>query len=244
MNKYIIVATHKKFKEPSFDDSYYIYKNGSVYERIDGYNRDDNGENLSNLQPILCELSSLYYVWKNKKSDIIGLVHYRRYFAKNGKILNSQMIDNIFKTTNVILPKKRRYLFKTPTNYYIFGRSHNKKTTSIRANYIKILKNTLYELYPEQKECIDFTFNKRYAHLKNMFIMKYEEFDSYCTFLFNVLLTMNEKCEFKDRALGTMGEYLLDVWININNIKYKEIKVLCTDKKENIFTFLKRFFIG
>ncbi|MBQ0066990.1 MAG: DUF4422 domain-containing protein [Phascolarctobacterium sp.] len=42
---------------------------------------DNSGDNISIKNPFYCELTGLYWAWKNLNCDYIGLSHYRRYFA-------------------------------------------------------------------------------------------------------------------------------------------------------------------
>lgn len=52
---------------------------------------DDTGVNISNKNPIYCEMSAIYWAWKNDVySDFVGLCHYRRIFTlKRKSVLNA-----------------------------------------------------------------------------------------------------------------------------------------------------------
>ena len=66
----------------------------------------------------------------------------------------------------------------------------------------------------------------------NMLIMKKELLDEYCKWLFDILFELEERTDstkynkFHARYIGRVSELLLDVWVNTNNVKYKEVKVL------------------
>ena len=66
----------------------------------------------------------------------------------------------------------------------------------------------------------------------NMLIMKKNILNDYCTWLFDILFELEKRIDstkynkFHARYIGRISELLLDVWINTNNIKYKEVKVL------------------
>ena len=79
----IIVAAHKPYEMPT--DSMYIPVHVGAFGKENiGYQRDDEGENISGLNPYFCELTGLYWAWKNLDADYIGLIHYRRYFTASG----------------------------------------------------------------------------------------------------------------------------------------------------------------
>ena len=99
----IIVATHKKYRMP-VDEMYLPVHVGAVgNETISGCQRDDEGENISALNPYFCELTGLYWAWKNLEADYIGLVHYRRHFLRRfcgkglrGAVLKKRDIEKKF----------------------------------------------------------------------------------------------------------------------------------------------------
>lgn len=88
----IIVAHHKKAPIVS-NDSYLPIHVGKKLANIDlGIEGDDTGDNISIKNPIYCEMSALYWAWKNLKADYIGLCHYRRYFTTEKLPLNQKLV--------------------------------------------------------------------------------------------------------------------------------------------------------
>ena len=83
----IFVATGRKmdFAIPSYCVP---VETGSSFrmQHLDGYIRDDSGENISAKNHEYCELTALYWGWKNSDADIKGLCHYRRFFHKSNKV--------------------------------------------------------------------------------------------------------------------------------------------------------------
>ena len=83
----IFVVTHKEFDDSLLpDNGYQVIKVGNSLDnktcKEKGYYTDDTGDSISNLNPFYCELTGIYWAWKNMspKIDIVGFNHYRRYF--------------------------------------------------------------------------------------------------------------------------------------------------------------------
>ena len=83
----ILVCCHKPdyFKSDDVYMPIHVGKAISKYEL--GIQDDVTGDNISKENPSCCELTGMYWAWKNLKNvDVIGLCHYRRYFDFNNGI--------------------------------------------------------------------------------------------------------------------------------------------------------------
>ena len=82
---------------------------------------------------------------------------------------------------------------------------------------------------PEYLDAFDKKMKSRSEHLFNMFIMKKMLFDQYCEWMFPILEELEASYDLKSmepfqaRLIGRVSERLLDVWINKNQLKYKEV---------------------
>lgn len=125
----ILVATHKKYKMPADTSVYLPIHVGCEGKEDLGFQGDNSGENISDLNPYYCELTGLFWAWKNLDCDYLGLVHYRRYFTKMTKkynesiniddvILNRYEIEELLENSEVIVPKRRKYYIETLYSHY------------------------------------------------------------------------------------------------------------------------------
>ena len=77
----ILVATHKLFDDSKIPEGYKVISVGGHEKKNNWLSDCDNIDNISYENPYYCELTALYSLWKSQeKLDIVGLVHYRRYF--------------------------------------------------------------------------------------------------------------------------------------------------------------------
>ena len=125
----ILIATHKKYTMPK--DAMYlpIYVGKEISSIALPYCTDNTGEHISEKNPYYCELTALYWAWKNLKSDYIGMVHYRRYFVKKKPIpfikdkfsyvLTEKQLKPLLKNSDILLPKQRNYYIETNYSHYV-----------------------------------------------------------------------------------------------------------------------------
>ena len=249
----ILVATHKKYPMPQ--DSIYlpIHVGKELSTLALPWIGDNTGEHISSKNPNYCELTALYWAWKNLDADYIGLAHYRRHFAlhkpkifckdKFPYIITSTDIEVILKTTSVILPKQRNYFIET--NYSHFIHAHP-------AESLELTKKILEETYPDYLTAYEQVMNRTKAHRFNMLIMKKDIFDTYCDWLFDILFQLEHRLDissysdYNKRIFGFISERLIDVYLEANQIDYKELPVLFMEQ-EHWFkkgaAFLKRKFL-
>ena len=251
----VIVATHKEYQMPTDDLYLPLHVGADSNNNKTDYKKDNTGKNISKKNPYFCELTGLYWAWKNLKADYIGLVHYRRYFTNSNKkykttiekfkhVLTLKEADKLLDNTNIILPKKRKYYIE---NLY----DHYKRTM-----YIEPLDETrkiIEEKYPKYLKEFDRLHKRKSAHMFNMMIMKKDILDDYCTWLFDILFELEKRFkdvkydQFHSRFYGRVSERLLDVYINTNNLSYKEVRFMDMEhinwwKKGT--SFLKAKFFG
>ena len=254
----IIVATHKAYPMPK-DTIYIPVHVGAEGKKVDlGYQKDNEGENISSLNPQFCELTGLYWAWKNLNADYIGLVHYRRYFKGKArgkdpfdKILSFKEIQPILEKYPVIVPKKRRYYIETLYSHY-------KHTHYI--DELDTAETILIEKYPQFKASYDKAIHRTWGYMFNMMVLRSDLLDEYCTWLFDILfelvkrLSKEDLTSFEARFPGRISELLFNVWItyklDVGAIKKEEIQEIPFMYMEKInklkkgITFLKAKFAG
>lgn len=251
MGKKIIIATHKKYRMPS-DSIYLPVHVGKEGKEGIGYTGDNTGNNISLKNPFFCELTGLYWAWKNLDEDYIGLAHYRRHFASNKKnrkdkfenVLGSNELEKLLEQNEIILPKKRNYYIENLYDHY----AH-----TLYIEPLDITGEIIKEKYPKYYDEFKNLKKRKSAHMFNMMIMSKEKLNEYCTWMFDILFELEKKVDstkydnFHARFYGRISELLLDVWINTNGYKYTEIPVIYMEKTNwwiKGTSFLKAKFSG
>ena len=249
MDSGIIIATHKQYWMPG-DGMYIPLQVGAdVNKNVRlGYRKDNTGDNISSKNKNYCELTGLYWAWKNLDMSCLGLVHYRRHFSvrkkrsKKDSVLNSNELKKVLKKTDIILPKKRHYFIET--NYSQYVHAHH-------AEDLELTRKIIGEKHPRYLQAYDKCMKRRSGHKFNMFIMKKQYFNEYCEWLFDILFELEERLDISDynendsRVFGFVSERLLDVWLTAKGYSYVELPYIFMEKQNwplKIARFLKRKF--
>ena len=221
----IIVATHKSFEMPQNKELYLPVHVGCEGKDDLGYQGDNTGENISQLNPYYCELTGLYWAWKNLDCDYLGLVHYRRYFTKKTQfykenlkidevILNQEEIELLLRKGDIIVPKKRNYYIETLYSHY----AH-----TLDASHLDLARKIIEKQQPEYLDSFDKVMKQRSGYMFNMFIMKKELANNYFEWLFPILdcmfdqIDLSELTAFEARLFGRVSELLFNVWLQKNS---------------------------
>ena len=252
MNIKILVATHKPYWTP--DDSVYLPLQVGAEGKLDlGYTKDNTGNNISFKNDYFCELTGLYWAWKNLEGDYIGLVHYRRYFTykevrnidkKKTQILGKEEWEKILSVHPAVVADKRNYYIETNRSHY----NHAHPAIGLDET-----ERIIQEKYPGYSAAFTKVMNRTWAHMFNMFVLRRDLFDTYCRWMFDVLFELEQRLDissfdaYNRRVFGFVGERLLDVWLEKNQIPYKEQNVSFMEKQNWLKKgglFLKRKFFG
>lgn len=245
----IYILTHKKFNAEYDKDLYKPLLNGSYFISEDfGYQKDDDGENISKLNPYYAELTGEYWAWKNSNAKIIGFNHYRRWFVKNIKYdkLTKEDILKDLKNNDIILPQKTR-LKKSFKDTIKEGLKTNPNYGAKWEDYIK-LENIIKQYYPEYYDSFMSIINGKQCYGNNMFICNFELADEYFTWLFEVLNLLKSKIDFENypennkRVLGFFSETLLTVFVHKHQLKVKEHYLYFSHRKFPILNIISRRF--
>ena len=239
----VVVASHKAYEMPP-DPAYLpvfvgaALADGSAVPA--GFRRDDEGENISAGNRSWCELTALYWAWKNMGNDAVGLVHYRRHFRGRNGVASGAELCAALASADAVLPKKRNYFIETTYSQYVHAH---------HAEDLDATRRILEEKYPDFVGAFDAAMKSTSGHRFNMLVMKRPVLDGYCSWLFDVLselerrLDVSSYSEYDRRVFGFVAERLLDVYVAARNVSFVEMPVMHLESQHwprKALAFLRR----
>ena len=208
---------------------------------------DDVGDNISEKNPYYCELTALYWMWKNTDDEYYGLAHYRRYLwtyaIKNeyvkkcvGEIkeaipyIRTDDINAMLNEYDIVLPKK---LILKETVYDFYKKNH-------RIADLDMTRNIIKKTFPEYLTDFDDLVSDYKMYHCNLFLMNKIIFRSYMKWLFTILFEAEKSIDiplddtYQRRVFGFLAERLFNVYIRHNNLKIKEVPMVFVDSSNKV----------
>ncbi len=214
---------------------------------------DDTGENISHLNRRYCELTALYWAWKNYDKlgdpDYIGLMHYRRHlcFDLNNSLkpngggvitwrkmddgyvrtfhLTREQITNVVKDYDIAVAEKLDVGYaKVQTVYEQYKKFHH-------IHDYEIALQVMEEISPQNVESAKKYNSQKYGYFTNCFVMRRELFHEFAQWLFTILFEVEKKLDIsrynvqETRVIGYIAERLFGIWL-FHNKTTKNLNVL------------------
>ncbi|MCO8612953.1 glycosyltransferase family 8 protein [Burkholderia multivorans] len=238
---HIYVCHHKP--GPSFSDGCFLpIQVGAAKAPMDlGMLRDDVGDQISAKNNTFCELTALYWAWKNDPdAKWIGLMHYRRLLDFTGArhtpdahgcvnyaALDDATITKLGLTGDAVasaIASKPGLLAILPDKWSVRNAgSRNLHTHYVNAAHhfekdLEVLREVVGELYPADLVHYDEVMNGHDGYFTNIFVLRRDVFDEYCEWLFAILFEVERRLDLTNysmaarRVFGYMSERLFNVF--------------------------------
>lgn len=173
---------------------------------------DCEGDNISEKNRQYCELTVLYWIWKNAKEEIVGLSHYRRHFI---------LPDN---WQNIMISNKIDVILPVPTFVYP-SIEENYKERHDSADW-EFLMKYLEKNRPEDYAAAKKVFLENLYSPCNMFIMHRAVLNELCSWMFPIVDAVAVHGGIKEdvylnRYPGFISERLITLFFQKNKNVYK-----------------------
>ncbi len=231
----IFVVSHKRLSErPALVEGYRPFYVGPDREQLSaaGGFSDGSGDNIADLNSSFCELTALYWVWKNCHDPLKGIVHYRRFFEdprSHGCLMPADVANNELAGCDLVLPKKY-WLLDTVEGHYA---SHHDSRD------LELLRESVAAVQPDYLDAFDECMGLRFVYPYNMLVASADAYDSYCAWLFPVMFGLKDRITrsgdgtrdaYQSRVYGFLSERLMNVYVTGGGIKVSEAPVLLTER--------------
>lgn len=177
--------------------------------------KDNVGEHISDRNKQFCELTGLYWIWKNSDEDIVGLEHNRRHFLLPDDWQKRMETNGI----DVLLP----------TPLYV----HPSLAGNYRARHIASDLDYVYSYVSNNcpkdgKALKDFLENTPIYSPCNMLIAKRNVLEEFCDWLFPIIFAAAEhggmrEDIYQNRYPGFLAERLMTYYFERHRDKYKVV---------------------
>ena len=241
------VSIHKKFYMPTLPSGYVYIHAGKKNAKVElGFQGDDTGDNVSDLNLKINEYTVIYWAWKNTKSDYVGFSLYRRFFAIKDHFsidrFNSDYVPIGKNYEHILTMNEAKKLLQDcdivvgiPTanasGFEDDYREYFPKVPDTDGN--KIYRKYFEQYQPEYLETLDKVESSHLLITNSMFFCRWALFNKYCEFVFSFLLPATRELPQDNRLLGYKAERAFTVFCMHNNLRIKYIPILLYPDKDS-----------
>lgn len=186
---------------------------------------DNDGENISDRNKDFSECSAIYWAWKNAcEKEYVGCMHYRRHLDVTEDDLfsaRSNDVGLINTIPSILFPNIKSFFVEN----FLFDKDW------------ELMMEAIQKLHPEYLQSTMLLASGHYYLANNIFIMKSSWFKKMGTFVFDVLLYIDDFYKAsgfvrQDRYAGYIFEFLYSVFVFHHA---KEMNVAFADMKAFVF---------
>lgn len=235
----VYVVTHKDAKLDALPEGYRIIHAGHAQAKQEfGYLGDDTGDNISELNLYLNELTALYWIWKNTSHTVVGLCHYRRFFTEATdtsfaveKILSREATEKILRDYDIIVAENAM------SNINVTCWQMLVSGDDLESFVEKIFREHIALKQPDYLDAFNRMAQSFTGFPYEMFITRRNILNAYCGWLFSFLLDILEEVfartnlkqvnnSRKYRIVGMFSEWLMTIWLSKNRLRIKKLPVI------------------
>ena len=203
---------------------------------------DDTGDNISKKNANYCELTAIYWAWKNAVSDLdyVGFMHYRRHLSFNTKrhfhankyglisraYLDAKYIQDFGLSDDNIKNTVGKYDVLVAQAWDVRGAgSKNNYDHYAHADpklHVKdydLALKILIDKYPNFAPIVREYNASKYGYFTDIFVMRTDLFKEYCAWLFDILYAVEKRIDISHydfqeaRVYGYLSEWLTGIYI-------------------------------
>jgi lipopolysaccharide biosynthesis glycosyltransferase len=202
---------------------------------------DDTGDSISKLNPAFCEMTAIYWAWKNaaRNDEYIGFFHYRRLLdfntdekrkiTQHGVIVEPRYYDGLLdeygltperirqtiEGYDLVLPQAfdvRNVGEDTVQFQYSNAAKHHARDFTLLGDIIKRLSPGDYGYFRR-------VARGHYFYPTNVFVARQSIFEVYCAWIFPILFELHKSIDISQydaaerRAVGYLAERLFSVFV-------------------------------
>lgn len=177
-----------------------IQAGAAISETVIAPVTDHTGIHISGKNRMYCEMTAVYWIWKNTAHDWVGIEHYRRHLLVKPEMLGDS-VDVIMPLPYICYPHEMAQFLRFTTE-----------------DVLDALLRALHELHPDKFDGYREILYGRYQYTYNLLCARRHVFDDYCRWFFEITEYMEKRMGrdvpelLETRAFSYVAEVLTNLY--------------------------------